>query len=81
MKTFLKLLMSQFKKITCGSFIILFFIQPPEEVSHYIDPSTGSLVIQVLLGFLAAGAVTVKIFWGRIINWFRKISRHQDKNE
>jgi hypothetical protein len=37
----------------------------------YIDPGTGSLIIQVLIGVLVGGLVAAKIFWGRIKTFFR----------
>jgi len=35
----------------------------------YIDPGTGSMLLQGLLGGLAAAAVAVKIFWRRILEF------------
>lgn len=39
----------------------------------YIDPGTGSLIIQVLIGALAGGLVAAKIFWTRIKKFFKNI--------
>jgi len=36
----------------------------------YIDPGTGSLLIQVLIGVIIAIPVALKLFWGRIKKWF-----------
>lgn len=36
----------------------------------YIDPATGSMILQVILGGLAAAAVTLRIFWGRVKEFF-----------
>lgn len=33
----------------------------------YIDPGTGSMLLQVILGGVAGAAVAVKMFWHRII--------------
>jgi uncharacterized membrane protein len=46
----------------------------------YIDPGTGSMIIQGLLAAIAACAVTIGIFWGRLKNVFRKLFR-QHKHE
>lgn len=35
-------------------------------VDAYIDPGTGSLVIQALIGALAAGVVAIGVFWKQI---------------
>lgn len=32
----------------------------------YIDPATGSLVIQVIIGTVAAGLFAAKVLWKRI---------------
>ena len=37
----------------------------------YIDPGTGSLIIQVTIGFLVGGLVGAKVFWNRITGFFR----------
>jgi len=32
----------------------------------YIDPATGSMVIQAVIAVVAAASVTIGIFWGRL---------------
>ena len=34
-------------------------------VPSYLDPGTGSLIIQMLIGALVGGAVAAKVFWRR----------------
>ena len=38
----------------------------------YLDPGTGSLVIQILIGALAGIGITLKIYWHRIKEKFSK---------
>lgn len=33
----------------------------------YIDPGTGSMLLQVIVGGVAAVAVGLKMFWGRVL--------------
>jgi hypothetical protein len=33
----------------------------------YIDPGTGSMLLQIILGGLAAAAVFLKLFWHRVL--------------
>ena len=40
---------------------------------YYLDPGTGSIIIQVLIGALAGGLIALKIFWGRISSLFKKL--------
>ena len=37
----------------------------------YIDPGTGSLVLQMIAGGVAAAAVTAKLYWRRLSRVFR----------
>ena len=70
------------KEILFVSFLGLFcFLLFPKKVYAYIDPSSGSLALQVLLGFLVGGLVSVKIFWSKIISWFKKLTKRQGNNE
>jgi hypothetical protein len=34
----------------------------------YLDAGTGSLILQLILGGTAAVAVTVKLWWGRLLH-------------
>jgi hypothetical protein len=38
----------------------------PSEVRAYLDPGTGSLVIQSVLAALAAAAYGIRLYWTRI---------------
>ena len=42
-------------------------------VPAYIDPGTGSLMIQVLIGVVAGSAVAAKIYWTRVKGFFRSL--------
>jgi hypothetical protein len=44
----------------------------------YIDPGTGSMLLQVIVGGVAAAAVGVKIFWGRLLGLFRIRRRDEE---
>jgi hypothetical protein len=37
----------------------------------YIDPSAGSLLLQILLGGLAGAALLLKMFWRKLVNLVR----------
>jgi hypothetical protein len=37
----------------------------------YLDPGTGSMLISAVLGVAAALALAVKMFWYRVIGFFR----------
>jgi len=46
-------------------------------VLAYLDPGTGSVILQLLGGGLAAAAVMAKLYWGRILR-FLHIRREDD---
>ena len=45
------------------------------ELSAYIDPGSGSLLIQAIAGGVAAGAVVAKLYWRRLRGALRFRSR------
>jgi hypothetical protein len=40
-------------------------------VFGYLDPGTGSMLVQLLVGGVAAVAVTAKLYWHRILRLLR----------
>ena len=47
----------------------------------YLDPGSGSVILQVLLGVLLSVAVVVRLFWSRIKALFGKSSPEQPESE
>jgi hypothetical protein len=43
-----------------------------QSVFGYIDPGTGSYILQVAIAFLIGAAFSVKIFWKKISAFLRK---------
>lgn len=43
----------------------------PREAAAYIDPGTGSLILQGLIATLAVAAVVLRSYWYRIKAFFR----------
>jgi hypothetical protein len=37
----------------------------------YLDPGSGSMILQIIAGGLAAVAVTAKLYWGRLMRFLR----------
>lgn len=44
----------------------------------YLDPGSGSLVFQVVVGGLMAGSLAVKVFWRRIASLFKRKETRDD---
>ena len=51
---------------------ILFVIGLPNPAHAYIDPGSGSMMLQVLLGGAAAAIVGIRTFWSRLTGLFRR---------
>ena len=54
---------------TVGVFITLFSITEP--AFAYLDPGTGGMLIQIILGGVAGLAVAGKLFWHQLKSFFR----------
>lgn len=39
----------------------------------YLDPGTGSIIIQAILGFIAAAVTTLSIYWSKFKIFLKKI--------
>ena len=37
----------------------------------YLDPGSGSMILQILAGGIAAVAVTAKLYWNRVLKFLR----------
>ena len=46
----------------------------------YLDPGTGSMIIQGILAGLAMAAMGIKMFWSRLVNFFNRIFNKNKSN-
>jgi hypothetical protein len=46
----------------------------------YLDPGTGSIILQAILAFIAGAAVTVSLWWMNFKIFIKKIFRLDKKN-
>jgi len=46
-------------------------------LSMYIDPGTGSLIIQILIASFVGGLFLLKSYWKKVRGWFRKVRRKE----
>jgi len=44
----------------------------PRRVDAYLDPTTGSMVLQIVIGGFLTIAAVVRIYWGKLRRLFRK---------
>ena len=61
--------------------LVLYFIWLSEtQVDAYLDPGSGSMLVQLLLGGVAGAAVILKLGWQRFRDMFRSSSVDKTKS-
>lgn len=55
-----------------GLLVFVSVLSTPNDALAYIDPSSGGLLIQMLLGGIAGIGVLVKLYWAKLTKPFRK---------
>ena len=65
------------KKILIISFSLIMFFNT--KAFAYLDPGTGSIILQGILGAIAAGATYCSMYWQKIKNLFSKKNRKKIK--
>jgi hypothetical protein len=62
--------------------VIVYFVWLSEtQVDAYLDPGSGSMLVQLLLGGVAGAAVIVKLGWQRFRDIFRSGADKTKPNE
>ena len=51
--------------------LILSFLLFPANAYAYLDPGTGSYILQLALAALVGALFAVRLFWGRIKSFFK----------
>jgi len=80
MKTIRRIFMRQSTIILflCG---FLFAFNPFLAAWAYLDPGTGSMVLQLLLGGIAGAVLIVKLYWRRFLNLFKGKSSDSSESD
>jgi len=52
--------------------VFLLALDPGQPAHAYLDPGTGSILIQMLLGGVAGGIVIAKLYWHRLTSFFKR---------
>jgi len=47
----------------------------------YLDPGTGSIMLQIIFGGVAGLLVAGKLFWGRVVDFFGGIFKRDSASE
>jgi len=53
----------------------------PSTAHAYLDPGTGSYVVQLLIGGLLGGLFALGVFWRRVLAFFKRLFRRGSSDE
>ena len=67
--------------ITTLTTLALFISNPGKANAAYLDPGSGSFILQLLLAALVGGAFIIKTYWKRLTGFFRKFFTHEDSSK
>ena len=62
--------MTRFSRLTL--MIISFQLLCYQNAYAYLDPSTGSYILQILMAAFLGAIFTIKVYWEKILGLFRK---------
>lgn len=62
-------------------FLISSIVTAIHPLVAYMDPGSGSLLLQLVLGGLAGAAVALKLFWSRIKEFFGRGDSSEKEEE
>ena len=51
-------------------FMLSTLLIPVRQVHAYLDPGTGSYIIQIIIAGLLGAALSIRLFWHRIVGLF-----------
>ena len=57
--------------------LLVFVVASPAHA--YLDPGTGSQIFQILLAVFVGGLFSLKVFWGRIKEYFSSLGSGSDE--
>lgn len=56
-----------------GLAVLLGCVVLPQAAPGYIDPGTGSYMLQIAIAFLLGLAFSIKVFWKKIASFLRRV--------
>ena len=69
--------MNKIFSLSCIVTLIIF----PTKAFAYLDPGTGSIILQAILGFIAASITTISIYWTKFKSLISKLFKKKEKNK
>ena len=69
--------MNKIFSLTCIAILIIF----PTKAFAYLDPGTGSIILQAILGFIAATIASISIYWAKFKSLISKLFNKKKENK
>ena len=69
--------MNKIFSLSCIVTLIIF----PTKAFAYLDPGTGSIILQAILGFIAASITTISIYWTKFKSLISKLFDKKKENK
>ena len=67
------------KKYILVTITLLFFLS--NDAYAYLDPGSGSIILQAILGFVAAALATASYYGNKLKIFFSKLFKREKKSE
>ena len=67
------------KKVSVIILISFFFAITAAPALAYLDPGTGSMILQIVIGAVAGALMAIKAYWYKISTFFRAHQRSDNK--
>ena len=61
--------------------IFIFVLTPTQPARAYLDPGSGSMIVQAVIGSVIGGGYVIKSFWFRITSSLRKPVKESEKTD
>jgi hypothetical protein len=60
------------KRVSLALAAVLVVLATPRPAAAYLDPASGSMILQLVLGGVAGAAVAARLFWRRLTARWRR---------
>ena len=58
---------------------VIYILINPSLAYAYLDPGTGSIILQAIIGFIAAGVTAISLYWIKFKSFIKKIFGNKKK--
>lgn len=66
---------------SAGAVVSMLFVAGALPAHAYLDPGTGSMLLQLLLGGVAGALVVVRLYWSNVKTRFARLTKKRGTGE